>query len=206
MGVTVPDTEYAAEALGYAFEQVVLYAVSLGLGTCWLGGTFNRSAFTAAMHLEPGELFPILSPLGYPAKKKSLTEQIMRKTVKASARMPWEELFFINDFKHPLSETDAGKNQFPLEMVRLAPSAVNKQPWRVVVVDGRVHFFEKRAMKVEAGSVDMQRIDVGIAVCHFHLAVTEQGRKGHFVREIPDFSIPEGTDYIVSWEEEDTSI
>ena len=37
-------------------------------------------------------------------------------------------------------------------------------------------------------------------------SLTEQGRKGHFVREIPDFSKPEGTDYVVSWVEEDTSI
>ena len=45
VGVTIPKEEYALEALGYEFEQLVLYATSLGLGTCWLGGTFNRSAF-----------------------------------------------------------------------------------------------------------------------------------------------------------------
>ena len=37
-----------------------------------------------------------------------------------------------NSFAEPLTEEEAGDYQFPLEMLRLAPSAVNKQPWRVV--------------------------------------------------------------------------
>ncbi len=31
-----------------------------------------------------------------------------------------------------------------LEMVRWAPSAVNKQPWRIVYKDGTYHFYEKK--------------------------------------------------------------
>lgn len=143
LGVTVPNETYAPEALGYEFEELVLYATSLGLGTCWLGGTFNRSAFAAAMKIGEGEIFPILSPLGYPAQKKSLTEQIMRISTKADARLPWKDLFFKDKFGSILTEEDAGKYRFPLEMLRLAPSAVNKQPWRVVFSDGKVHFLRK---------------------------------------------------------------
>lgn len=94
LGVTVPKEEYAPEAVGYEFEQLVLYATSLGLGTCWLGGTFNRSAFASAMEIAEGDSFPILSPISYPASPKSLTEQVMRKSIKADGRRPWKELFF----------------------------------------------------------------------------------------------------------------
>ena len=86
-----------------------------------------------------------------------------------------------------------------MEMVRLAPSAVNKQPWRVVVEDDAVHFFEKHSLGTEGGSMDMQRIDVGIAVCHFHLALLETGRTGHFERKMPEVSLPKDMSYIVSW-------
>lgn len=199
LGVTVPKEEYALEALGYDFEQLVLYTTSLGLGTCWLGGTFNRSAFVSAMQIGEKEMFPILSPLGYPAQKKSITEQLMRKTVKADGRLEWKELFFKDGFETQLSSEEAGEYRFPLEMVRLAPSAVNKQPWRVVVADHGVHFFEKHSLKVEVGSVDMQRIDVGIAICHFHLALLENNKKGHFERINQKFKVPDNMTYITSW-------
>ncbi len=197
MGVTVPNEEYALEALGYEFEHLVLYATSLGLGTCWLGGTFNRSAFSSAMKIDANDIFPILSPLGYPAEKKSITEQIMRRTVKASGRFEWNKLFFKDNFEKTLSVEEAGDYVFPLEMLRLAPSAVNKQPWRVVMTDKEIHFFEERS--VESGHIDMHRIDVGIAVCHFHLASLESGKAGHFERKVPDFPVPTGMTYIASW-------
>jgi len=197
VGVTIPEEEYAMEALGYAFEQFVLYATSLGLGTCWLGGTFNRSAFAAAMEIRETELFPILSPLGYPAGKKSLSERMMRRAIGADGREPWEKRFFKGDFSTPLHKEEAGEYQFPLEMLRLAPSAVNKQPWRIVVDGDRVHFFEKPI--AGSGKIDMQRIDVGIGICHFHLAAEEQGLRGHFERTVPDFTVPADLVCIASW-------
>ena len=75
------------------------------------------------MKMEENELFPIVSPIGYPAQKKSVLEQIMRKTTKADARLPWKELFFKNDLHTALSEKEAGEYVFPLEMLRQAPSA-----------------------------------------------------------------------------------
>lgn len=197
LGVTVPDKPHAMEAVGYDFEKLVLYAASLGLGTCWLGGTFNRSAFAEAMEIKEAELFPILSPLGLPSDKKSLTEKLMRKTVKADQRLPWQQLFFTEGFEKPLTDGDGGSYAFPLEMVRLAPSAVNKQPWRISVEEGAVHFYRK-GIPAE-GSIDMQRIDLGIALCHFDLAARESGLAGHIEISPPDIAMPEGLEYIASW-------
>lgn len=203
LGSTIPNQEGAMEALGYEFEQLVLYLTSLGLGTCWLGGTFNRSALANAMDIRDGELFPILSPVGYPATKKRIGESLFRRTLKADQRLPWEKLFFAQSFSTPLTKDASGAYQFPLEMLRLAPSAVNKQPWRVVMTDDAFHFFEQRTMGGEAGAIDMQRIDVGIGICHFHLAAMEQGLKGHFAKidptKLAGLAIPANTSYIASW-------
>ena len=123
----------------------------------------------------------------------------MRRSIKANTRLPWKELFFKNSFKDPFNEDEAGSYQFPLEMLRLAPSAVNKQPWRVVVDDKGFHFFEKHSLGSEKNSVDMQRIDVGIGICHFHLASMECGMQGYFERSMPDIKVPSDMTYIVSW-------
>ena len=201
LGALIADEETAPEALGYEFEQLVLYATSLGLGTCWLGGTFNRGAFAAAMDIGESELFPIISPVGYPAAQQRITERLFRRTLGADKRMPWDSLFFHNDFGKPLSREAAGRYEYPLEMLRMAPSAVNLQPWRVVLDGNAFHFFEKHARGGKVvGTVDMQRIDVGIAMCHFHLAAQETGLSGRFVRNQPDtLNIPENTTYVASW-------
>lgn len=199
LAAVIPDEEYALEALGYEFEQLVLYAASLGIGTCWLGGTFDREAFTARITLAENEIFPILSPVGYPAGKRGLMEKLIRRGAGADSRLPWSQLFFDGDFGTPLTEAGAAEYRFPLEMVRLAPSAVNRQPWRVVKTDdGAFHFFEKRSSGKEEG-VDIHRIDLGIAICHFHLAALELGLTGRFDRNRPKIDVPEGLDHISSW-------
>ena len=44
IGVSGED-KYNLEDFGYGMEAIILFATSLGLGTCWLGGTFTRSSF-----------------------------------------------------------------------------------------------------------------------------------------------------------------
>ena len=77
----VPKVPHAEEAFGYAFERLVIYAWTLGIGTTWIGGTMKREVFETAAGLAEGERMPCMSPLGYPAKKMSLRETMMRKGV-----------------------------------------------------------------------------------------------------------------------------
>ena len=72
IGGKIKCTENFSVAFGYSFEAMVLYAQSIGIGTTWLGGTMNRSAFEDAMELDSDEIMPCASPLGYPAKKMSI--------------------------------------------------------------------------------------------------------------------------------------
>jgi nitroreductase len=44
--------ETDAVRFGEVFETIILYATSLGLQTCWLGGTFQREAFARSLKLE----------------------------------------------------------------------------------------------------------------------------------------------------------
>lgn len=66
-------------ALGYSLEKVILYRTSLGLGTVWLGGTFNKGNFAKAVNLKENEILPIVSPVGYEGGKKSLFAKVVGK-------------------------------------------------------------------------------------------------------------------------------
>ncbi len=194
------EGDYAVEALGYEFEKLILYLTTLGLGTCWLGGTFNRAEFMKALGESEKSFIPAISPVGY-FEKKSLRENLVRGFVRADSRKPWDALFFDGDFQSPLSQEEAGPYAYPLEMVRLGPSASNKQPWRIVRESGRYHFFEQKTPGYSgAFNFDMQSIDMGIAACHFHLAALEKGLGGRFELGVaPAVAIPENAVYKFSW-------
>ena len=84
-------------------------------------------------------------------------------------------------------------------MVRLAPSAVNKQPWRAVVCGSTVHFYEKRSKGfITAQGWDVQKIDMGIALCHFVCGLEERGRPYSFAFDEPGLEHGADTAYIAS--------
>lgn len=200
VGAKAPRVPHMEEALGYSFELLVLYAQSIGIGTVWIGGTMDRSAFERAMDLQENEMMPCVSPLGYPAEKMSIRESMMRKAIRADQRKPFEALFFEEAFGNPLAKARAGSLAGPLEAVRWAPSAVNKQPWRVVRKENAVHFYLKHTKGFVSEAVgDMQKIDIGIALCHFALAAKENGIKVSFSADDPGIMVEADTEHIASY-------
>ena len=200
VGAKTKKVPHIEEAFGYSFEMLVLYAQSLGIGTVWIGGTMDRAAFERAMVLEKDEMMPCMSPLGYPAKKMSIKESMMRKGIKADSRNPFETIFFDGAFGVSLTSEKAGSLAHPLEMVRWAPSAVNRQPWRVVLKEKAVHFYLKHTKGFISEAVgDMQKIDMGIALCHFALAAEESGLNIQFCISDPEIAAEPDTEYIASY-------
>ncbi len=200
VGGKIKYVPMANVAFGYSFEKFILFAQSLGVGTVWLGGTMNRPAFEEAMNLAEDEIMPCASPLGYAAKKMSIKEIMMRKAIKADERMDFEELFFDGGADKPLSRERAGQYADVLDMVRLAPSAVNKQPWRVIMLDNAFHFYLKRSKGFDhISKLDMQQVDMGIALCHFALAAKEKGISIQFLMEDPELAVDSGLEYIASY-------
>ncbi|MBD5528657.1 MAG: nitroreductase [Lachnospiraceae bacterium] len=200
VGAKVPRMPHVEEAFGYSFEMFVLYAWSIGIGTVWIGGTMDRSAFERAMALEQNEMMPCISPLGYPAGKRSIRENMMRKAIRADSRNSFETIFFDSTFDVPLTMEKAGRLAEPLEMVRLAPSAANKQPWRVVLDKNGVHFYLKRSKGFASEAAgDMQKVDLGIALCHFALAAKENAINICFDMNDPGIETEAGMEYIASY-------
>ena len=200
MGISVPDKDLAHVAAGYEFENLILEATALGLGTVWLAATFNREGFASAMGVPKNELFPAISPVGYPAAKRSLTESLMRTAMRSSSRKEWNTLFYLDNFQTPLHKDESADYAEPLEMLRLAPSDKNTQPWRVLKASNSYHFFVTYKSGISRGEEIIKRVDAGIALSHFHQTVLELGLKGCFKQTEPEnIELPQNTYYITSW-------
>ncbi len=201
IGATVKKGDMDLESLGYEFEKVILFLAANGIGSCWLGGTFNRSQFVGALEIREDEWFPAISPIGYAVPKKRLMDTMFRTIAGSDHRKAWNELFFQTDFSKELTKEEAGEFQEVLEIVRLAPSASNKQPWRIVKTQTGFHFFEaKEPGYSDRLTIDIQRVDLGIAACHFHMAVQEKNINGDFsVLESPIQNTPENIFYLFSF-------
>lgn len=204
IAAAVNKSDYNLEELGYLFEKVILYATSLGLGTCWLGGTFKKGEFAKAITLSESEMLPVVTPVGYKNTGESLLGSLMRFAAGSKNRKAWEELYFNGSFGSSLSEADAGIYAVPLEMVRLAPSASNKQPWRIIMGKNKFHFYLNSANGYsKALGYNIQRIDMGIAMCHFELTAKEMGINGGWKVQDPEIQgVPQSAGYVVSWLEQ----
>ncbi|MGM0688918.1 MAG: nitroreductase family protein [Bacillota bacterium] len=189
------------EDFGYCMEKVILKATALGLGTCWLAGTFKRSAFASKMELAKDELLPAIAPLGYPAKELSTMGRMFQYGANSKKRRPWSELFFEENGITPLAEEDTGDYREALDAVRIGPSASNRQPWRILKDNnGIFHLYlkENRIYNRILGKIRIQNIDMGIAMCHFEIAAREYDRAGRWKKYSPAPEIS-GLQYIASW-------
>ncbi len=197
----VTKGDRAMEDYGYCMERIVLIATHLGLGTCWLGGTFNRSASASRINKRDDEVVPAITPLGYP-KDKSIRNSLIRFMARSNTRKPWEKLFFLEDAHIPLPRDIRDAYQLGLECLRIAPSASNRQPWRIIREKDKdiYHFYLSRTpgyAKLYA-DVSLQDVDMGIAMCHFEVAVHEMDGKGGW-NTIQSPHPQKGLEYIVSW-------
>ena len=195
------------EDYGYLMERAVLFATDIGLGTCWLGGTFSKSAFADKIAATPGELVPAVSAVGYAAHDSRMNDRL-RQRAGSDGRLPADRLFFDRRFGEPVSPENANGYIDALEAVRWAPSASNKQPWRIVLSENSWHFYLQRTKGYGKGSLvfslmglaDLQRVDMGIAMCHFGLAARERGLTGRWIVDEPGIEKPaEDTEYTASW-------
>ena len=206
IGATKRGEKYL-EDFGYLLEILVLRATDLGLGTCWLGGTFTQGSFSRKIAISEEEIVPAVVSVGVIPDETSSRNSGLRRHLCAHARRPWSELFFSGDFDHPLAAEEAGRFATPLEMARLAPSASNKQPWRILLKDEGWHFYLSRTPGYREGLasrlrrvVDLQRLDMGIAMCHFELTAHELDLPGAWKLGDPGLErLNKLTEYVATW-------
>ncbi|MDF2855838.1 MAG: nitroreductase [Neobacillus sp.] len=197
------NSKYSLLDFAYCFHNLLLHLTELGMGTCWMGGTFSRNSFEKEIEIGEGEFIPGISPIGYPSQKQRVMDKALRYAVKADNKKSWEKLFYDASFEVSLAKENAGEWEIPIEMVRLGPSASNKQPWRLVLSADRTvcHFYIEHTPNYSSKlGYDMQLLDMGIAMCQFDLACRELKMEGQWLADDPKIGqTNEQIEYIVSW-------
>lgn len=183
----VADTSFAnyMERTGYCAQQLVMEAVSMGLGTCYVGGTYDSSVVKVNLRVDRKILFIIA--IGYPERQdnESLLARVARKLMHRKIRPAWD--FFSSDIPReeaiklfPMIETG-------LEAVACAPSALNRQPVRLWLEQSQQ---AGGTVTVCAGVDDSDPktlIDLGIAKFNFQAVVPGLWEWGNGAAFIPDW-------------------
>lgn len=145
-----PDLQ---EKCGYYGELVVLTAAAMGLGTCWVGGTFDKKA--CLCHLEQGEELVCVAAIGFAPEDRSGRERLIRRVARRSSKSVAE---LASGLSHAPSWFMSG-----MAAVQQAPSAMNRQGYR---------FVKKRDNSVTAHLTESSAfslVDLGIAKLHFEI-------------------------------------
>jgi hypothetical protein len=164
------DCPNVQEHVGYLGEGIILEATAIGLATCWVGGFFRPEVAASIVATRGNERVLAVTPVGYPLPTVTLEERAMCR-------------FGLSHRRKPLSKMVSGLNeeQWPawmkssLEAARLAPSAVNRQPWSFYLEPDSV------TVSVTWLPIDLvvsRRLDAGIAMLHIEIAAFVRGVQG----------------------------
>lgn len=153
---------------GFLGEAAVLEATALGLDTCWIGGFFSVEKVAGLVKLGRGERVVAVSPVGSASNRRSLTERTFTTMAASHNRKPLEEIA-PGSTVWPSWASDAAA------CVRIAPSAMNRQPWRLR--------FEQGTLIVAKDSIAetpkvTKALDCGIAMLHAQLGAAAGGATG----------------------------
>ena len=134
--------------VGYVLQNVDLYLQSSGYGSLWLG--------MAKPNAADKDNFCIMLAFGK-------TNLPLRRGVHEFKRLPIGEI----------SDTDSN----PAQAVRLSPSAMNSQPWKLDFAENSatIRYFGRGVSGIMLKK-KLSKIDLGIATRHIEIALQNEGK------------------------------
>lgn len=160
------------EKIGYIGECLILEATSMGLATCWVGGFFSPKAVKEQIAIGANEEVLSITPLGYAPQIYTFEEKLMAGFATEHKRKDLHSLC-IEDYNEAWPQWVKSA----LKVGRLAPSAVNRQPWRFSV--------ETNSIKVSVDTAKdsyniSKRLDCGIVMLHLEVGAKKEGISGRW--------------------------
>ena len=148
-----PGDGNSAEKLGYYGELLTLRAVSAGLGTCWVAGSFSKPH--TPFKLKEGETLACVITLGGADEQDGFREKMLRSLTHRKSKSA-EDMY---ESDGPVPEWFSNG----MKAVMKAPSAVNRQPVKFYYKNGAV------SASVINISDTTHALDFGIAKLHFEI-------------------------------------
>ena len=161
--------QHVQEQTGYTGEGAILQATTLGLGTCWVAGTYNSKIAAIQSEALGKEKVLGVSPIGYPVENLALIEKILKGVARSQKRKPLRSIASGS----PLGEWPSWQRS-AVEAARLAPSASNRQPWKFQIEPDSITVI---STMVSRHSVS-ERLDCGIAMLHVEVGALHAGARG----------------------------
>jgi nitroreductase len=163
---------YVQEKVGYTGEGIVLEATAMGLGTCWVGKSFDRRIASSLIKMKGQERVLAVAAVGYAAEEESFEERLFTGFGKLHKRKPLASLV------SGMPETEwpewVGES---LLAARVAPSAANRQPWRFLVgPDG----ITVSVNNLHDSLGISKRLDCGIAMLHIETVALNHNVAGRW--------------------------
>lgn len=152
---------YIKEKAGFYGEKLVLEATRLGLGTCWVGGTFDLKNIHQL--LDSNEELVCVIPVGE-VESLSFKEKMVHQMVAGKSKSV--EQLLRSEEKVPDWIIEG------VRAVQKAPSAANRQPVRFSFINGILSVYTQAE-----GKFDL--VDLGIAKAHFEVATGRRFELGN---------------------------
>ena len=143
------DNDELEEKVGYYGELLVLKLLEIGINSCFVGGTYKKKKVN--YDLPNGHKIVMVLAIGYgidngnKAKTKTFNEVSLTKDV-----------------------PDWYKNG--IDMVLLAPSAINQKKWKF-------EFVKPNFVRAISGGNHFPKVDLGIAKFHFEIGAKKENFK-----------------------------
>ena len=158
------EIEDFKQKLGYYGEMIVLQATSLGIGSCWVGGTYDKSKCKKYMKFKENEELVCIIALGYTPKDLSIKEKVVKSFNKKNTS--------VNDILTSSQKDMYSWVESGVEFALKSPSALNKKEIAYEIEDKKV-----KAV-ISTKNHGYEEIDLGISMLHFQLGAYSEGYKG----------------------------
>jgi len=174
------------ENIGYMVEEAVLYLTQNKIGSCWLGAGIEHDLLKDMFDYEYNTV--ILVSFGL-----SKSKNVLRNSPESASRKDIDELIINENLPEDVEQI--------IEAARIAPSAMNSQPWRFYHENGVIHvYIEKKGMfkKLVRKIGDLGKlnhIDVGIALKHLEISALHGSKNIRFEDQKREMK---GYEYITS--------
>lgn len=159
--VSTDNTEDKFLNLGFVLEQVSLYLVTKDLGSCFVGLRKEKKLKTDSLGNQKSEIEKIaVLAFGIPEEEPSYSRK--------QRQLPLEQVCVFKD------KIDQNIREM-IHAATQAPSRMNSQPWRFVVVKNRIHVFCKRErLGFKSASADWyHEFDIGMMLANLLIAGEE---------------------------------
>ena len=161
---------HVQEKVGYLGEAIILEVTAMGLATCWVGGFFRPKVAASVVHTSRNERVLAVTPVGRAVDGLTREERIMTGFGRNHRRRPLEEMV------SGLARADWPQwIETALRAARIAPSAINRQPWRFLVEPDSITVSVDNPRFTFGVS---KRLDCGIAMLHIEVAALDCGVQG----------------------------